>query len=54
MGAQTDGVEWVLATLFCLAILLVVGAGIREIRKMRKGDPGGDIGPGKGPDGGKS
>ncbi len=43
MGRQTDGVEWVLATIFVLAIALVVGAAVREFRKMRKGDPGGDI-----------
>jgi hypothetical protein len=42
MEAQTDGIEWVLATLFCLGILSVVVAAVREILKARRGDPGGD------------
>jgi hypothetical protein len=42
---QTDGVEWVLATLFIVAMLLVVAAAVREIRRARSGDPGGDPGP---------
>jgi hypothetical protein len=40
METQTDGVEWVLATLFCLGILAVVAAAVREIRQARRGDPG--------------
>jgi hypothetical protein len=39
---QTDGVEWVLATMFVIAMLLVVAAAIREIRRARSGDPGGE------------
>jgi hypothetical protein len=39
---QTDGVEWVLATLFVVAMLLVIAAAVREIRRVRAGDPGGE------------
>jgi hypothetical protein len=46
MEAQTDGVEWVLATLFIAGMLAVVVAAVREIRKFRQGDPGGDDEPG--------
>ena len=42
MEPQTDGLEWVLATLFILGMLAVVVAAVREIRKFRQGDPGGD------------
>jgi len=42
MGPQTDGVEWVLATLFIAGMVAVVVAAVREIRKFRQGDPGGD------------
>ena len=44
MGPQTDGPEWVLASLFVLGVLVVVAAAIREIRGLRddrrKGDDG--------------
>jgi hypothetical protein len=39
---QTDGVEWVLVTLFLISIALVVVAAVREIRRIRAGDPGGE------------
>jgi hypothetical protein len=42
MEAQTDGLEWVLATLFIAGMVAVVIAAVREIRKFRQGDPGGD------------
>jgi hypothetical protein len=42
VGPQTDGPEWVLATLFVAGCVIAVVAAIREIRKMRRGDPGGD------------
>lgn len=45
MGRQTDGVEWVMVTLFVIAILFVVAAAVREIRGVRSGDPGGDPPP---------
>jgi hypothetical protein len=41
---QTDGVEWVMFTMFLLAMLIVVVAAVREIWKARRGDPGGDVG----------
>jgi hypothetical protein len=41
MDAQTDGVEWVMATLFIGAMVLVAVAAVLEIRKTRRGDPGG-------------
>lgn len=47
MERQTDGVEWVLATLFVVAIAFVIVAAVREIRRVRAGDPGGEP-PGKG------
>lgn len=42
MEPQTDGLEWVLATLFIAGMVAVVVAAVREIRKFRQGDPGGD------------
>ncbi len=42
MERQTDGVEWVLVTLFLISIALVVVAAVREIRRIRAGDPGGE------------
>lgn len=42
MDRQTDGPEWVMATLFVIAMLFVVAAAIREIRRLRRGDLGGD------------
>jgi hypothetical protein len=42
MEAQTDGVEWVLATMFVVAIVITIVAAVREIRRVRRGDPGGD------------
>lgn len=42
MEQQTDGVEWVLATMFVLGFVTVVIAAIREIRRFRQGDPGGE------------
>ena len=42
MERQTDGVEWVLATLFVISILFVVVAAVREIKRVRAGDPGGE------------
>jgi hypothetical protein len=47
MEPQTDGLEWVLATLFIVGMLAVVVAAVREIRKFRQGDPGGDDEPGR-------
>lgn len=47
MDRQTDGIEWVLVTLFVIAMLLVVAAAVREIRRVRAGDPGGDPSPKK-------
>ena len=41
MENQTDGPEWVLATLFIIGFLVVIGAAVREIVKLRRGDPGG-------------
>lgn len=41
MNAQTDGVEWVLATLFLLGMVVVIVAAVLEIRSFRSGDPGG-------------
>ncbi len=41
MGAQTDGVEWVMATIFTLAMILVIAAAVREFLKIKQGDPGG-------------
>jgi hypothetical protein len=41
MEAQTDGVEWVMATLFVGAMVLVAVAAVLEIRKAGRGDPGG-------------
>jgi hypothetical protein len=41
MEAQTDGPEWVLASLFVLGVLVVIAAAIREVRALRrKGDRG--------------
>lgn len=42
MGPQTDGVEWVMATLFVGVMILAVVGGVRELMKARRGDPGGD------------
>ncbi len=42
MERQTDGVEWVLVTLFLISIAFVVAAAVREIRRIRAGDPGGE------------
>ena len=42
MERQTDGPEWVMATLFVIAMFVVIGAAIREIRRLRAGDPGGE------------
>ncbi|MFN8179354.1 MAG: hypothetical protein U0167_15595 [bacterium] len=42
MDRQTDGTEWVLATMFVIAMLAVVAAAIREIKRARSGDPGGE------------
>jgi hypothetical protein len=42
MEQQTDGVEWVMATLFIGAMILVAIAAVLEVRKARRGDPGGD------------
>ena len=38
MEPQTDGPEWVLAALFVLGFVVVIGAAIREFSKLRKGD----------------
>jgi len=37
MGAQTDGPEWVLATLFLAGIVVVIVAAVREVRSLRRG-----------------
>lgn len=42
MEPQTDGLEWVLATLFIVGMIGALVAVVREIRKFRQGDPGGD------------
>jgi hypothetical protein len=39
---QTDGPEWVMATLFVIAMIVVIAAAIREIKRLRAGDPGGE------------
>jgi hypothetical protein len=39
MEQQTDGIEWVLATLFVLGFVAVIVSAIIEIRKYRQGDP---------------
>lgn len=51
MERQTDGVEWVLVTLFLISIAFVIVAAVREIRRIRAGDPGGEP-PKKGTKGG--
>ena len=42
MERQTDGPEWVMATLFVIAMIVVIAAAIREIKRLRAGDPGGE------------
>jgi hypothetical protein len=42
MENQTDGVEWVLATMFVLGFVAVLVAAVLEIRRFRRGDPGGE------------
>lgn len=36
MDPQTDGPEWVLASLFILGFLVVIAAAIREVRGLRR------------------
>jgi|GEM_PF-6315407 hypothetical protein len=42
MEHQIEGVEWVLVSLFALGVVAVIVAAIREFKKFRAGDPGGD------------
>ena len=42
MEKQTDGVEWVMVTMFVIAMLIVIAAAVREVRRARAGDPGGE------------
>jgi hypothetical protein len=42
METQTDGIEWVMATLFVGLIVVAVVAMVREFKQGRKGDPGGE------------
>jgi hypothetical protein len=45
MEHQIEGVEWVLASLFALGVLAVIAAAVREFKKLRAGDPGGEDEP---------
>lgn len=45
MEHQIEGVEWVLASLFALGVVAVIIAAIREFKKLRAGDPGGEDKP---------
>jgi hypothetical protein len=42
MERQIEGIEWVLALLFALGVVSVLAAAVREFRKLRAGDPGGE------------
>jgi len=45
MESQIEGVEWVLAALFALGVVAVIIAAVREFKKLRAGDPGGEDQP---------
>ena len=45
MEPQTDGPEWVLASLFILGALIVVGAAVREVRALLRRDRDGEDAP---------
>jgi hypothetical protein len=42
MEPQTDGPEWVLASLFVVGFLVVIVAAVREVRALRRGDRRGE------------